>query len=101
MISEILKQYNNTGLYFEFISDTKDCDLILNLDYKGKKVKSGRKEDDEYVLDFYRRRAIIAFGGGEIQFYKGVQTTGTYTVSVKGSVKKDNASIDFNVGIIY
>jgi hypothetical protein len=82
MISEILKQYNNTGLYFEFISNTKGCDLKLDLSYEGKKVKDGRKEKDEYVKDFYGSRALIAFGGGDVQFWKGVQTTGTYTVSV-------------------
>jgi hypothetical protein len=82
MISEILKQYNNTGLYFEFISDTKGCDLKLDLSYEGKKVKDGRKEKDEYVKDFYGSSALIAFGGGDVQLWKGVQTTGTYTVSV-------------------
>ena len=72
MISEILKQYNNTGLYFEFISDTKGCDLKLHLSYEGKK----------YVKDFYGSSALIAFDGGDVQLWKGVQTTGTYTVSV-------------------
>lgn len=54
----------------------------MDLSYEGKKVKDGEKKKDEYVTDYLGDSALIVFGGGDAEFWKGVQTTGTYTVSV-------------------
>lgn len=99
MISEILKQHNNTGLHFQWITDTKGCDLNLRLSYEGERVKSGKKEQNEYVLDFFAKRSVLTFGGGDLELWKGVQTTGNYLIGVQGKDKK-TTDIGFNVNII-
>jgi len=54
----------------------------LRISYEGERVKSGKKEQNEYVLDFFAKRSVLTFGGGDLELWKGVQTTGNYLIGV-------------------
>lgn len=63
MVSEISKKMNNSGLVFEFISDTVGCSLDLSVDYQGIQIQEGKNETNPFIAYLKGADSLIAVGG--------------------------------------
>ena len=96
MISEISKQFNNSGLVFEFVASQAGCSLDLQLSYEGKPLGEGVKETNPFIAYLKGRDSFIAVGGPDAAGTNG--NTSSFNVCAdKGS----SACFDFTLRFGY
>jgi hypothetical protein len=72
MISEITKQMNNTGLVFEFISNTAGCSsLDLQLSYNGALISDGDWNNNPFIYFLKGSKSLVAVGGSDASGNRG------------------------------